>query len=197
MKKILVFFLTTFFFMACSNSDEPEIEQPLYYMVESLTFSIEEGDGLVIDKKEEPSMFFPNNTSETIDVSFKDSLVSGSEFVFLPDEHISFDLHPDYSYRTNIPDSLENGKIKYTSTSYPYTENEPIYEIKSVFSIEDVISVSPYTNLFVAREQEIKRLTLSYQLNLYNGLGEHLEIKGKWKKTSYGHSRFSAKVNPL
>ncbi|GEM_PF-3917807 len=196
MKKILLLTLCTLFLFACDNSDA-EIELPVYYWIENIEFTLEEGDGLVTDKAKLSSGIFVNDTDEYQDFIVPDTSSSSSEFVFIPETTVSFSFPPDYSYRMEIPENIENDEIVYTVSGHSYQENIPVYFEHSRSEGTQTFGIAPASKLAFEMLQDMEYLTFTYKMTLVTPEGDPLVVKGKFKRTHRLKVTSTVTVTPL
>lgn len=182
MKRLLPFVLCLFLFSACDKDDE-ELPSVPQYVLTSIEYSLEEGDGVQSELVDGMSRVIDNGTPSKMTYTISDEEDLKNESLFQSDDVNAFLLAEGDSVKVSTPSEIMNGKIFYTK-KYLYADTvqycDPDYVSKSS------ISVPGNTRLTCKWKQRWDVMTVTYVVTFKDKVtGSQKQSKGKWKGRIY------------
>lgn len=174
-----------------------------FYQIESITYSIEEGDGIVEAQAQPWGMIiqdYTNHNGETIKTKFwpfYDAYIN-YRFSVQSTESAFNNLDPNKEQNVKIPRGIENGKIVFEEEKRQYTTFPKLYDSELKEIAVETNQVNQKQNTYSA-DIFYKRLELTYKLLLTRPGSETNKVfTGKLIKTyPYGCSEIRHEISDL
>lgn len=175
MKRLLPFVLCLFLFSACDKDNE-ELPSVPQYVLTSIEYSLEEGDGVQSELVDGMSRVIDNVTSLEMMYTNSDEEDLKNESLFQSDDVNAFLLAEGDSVKVSTPSQIVNGKI-FATKKYLYADTvqycDPDY-------------VSSNTRLTYKWKQRWDVMTVTYVVTFKDKVtGSQKQSKGKWKGRIY------------
>lgn len=174
-----------------------------FYRIESITYSIEQGDGEVEAETQQWGMIvrdYTNNNGETIKTKFWPFYDAYVNYRFLSQstESIFTNLNPNEEPKVKMPRGIENGKIVFEEEIRTFTTYLKQYDSELKEVTVETYQVNQKQNTYSA-DIYYKRLQLTYELILTQPGNETKKVStGKLIKTyPYGCSEILHEISDL
>ena len=182
MKRLLPFVLCLFLFSACDKDNE-ELPSVPQYVLTSIEYSLEEGDGVQSELVDGMSRVIDNVTSLGMMYTNSDEEDLKNESLFQSDDVNAFLLAEGDSVKVSTPSQIVNGKI-FNEKKYLYADTVQYCDPDYVSTSS--ISVPSNTRLTYKWKQRWDVMTVTYVVTFEDKVtGSQKQSKGKWKGRIY------------
>lgn len=182
MKRLLPFVLCLFLFSACDKDDE-ELPSVPQYVLTSIEYSLEEGDGVQSELVDGMPRVIDNDTPSKMTYTTSDEEGLKNESLFQSDDVNAFLLAEGDSVKVPTPSEIVDGKI-FTTKGNLYTDMVQYSATDQVLASSIVISA--YCRLTYKWKQKWDVMTVTYVVTFKDKVtGSQKQSKGKWKGRIY------------
>ena len=182
MKRLLPFVLCLFLFSACDKDDE-ELPSVPQYVLTSIEYSLEEGDGVQSELVDVMPRVIDNDTPSKMTYTTSDEEGLKNESLFQSDDVNAFLLAEGDSVKVPTPSEIVDGKI-FTTKGNLYTDMVQYSATDQVLASSIVISA--YCRLTYKWKQKWDVMTVTYVVTFKDKVtGSQKQSKGKWKGRIY------------
>ena len=182
MKRLLPFVLCLFLFSACDKDNE-ELPSVPQYVLTSIEYSLEEGDGVQSELVDGMPRVIDNDTPSKMTYTTSDEEGLKNESLFQSDDVNAFLLAEGDSVKVPTPSEIVNGKI-FTTKGNLYTDMVQYSATDQVLASSIVISA--YCRLTYKWKQKWDVMTVTYVVTFKDKVtGSQKQSKGKWKGRIY------------
>ncbi|MBC8603131.1 hypothetical protein H8784_15565 [Parabacteroides acidifaciens] len=182
MKRLLPFVLCLFLFSACDKDNE-ELPSVPQYVLTSIEYSLEEGDGVQSELVDGMPRVIDNDTPSKMTYTNSDEEYLKNESLFQSDDVNAFLLAEGDSVKVPTPSEIVDGKI-FTTKGNLYTDMVQYSATGQVLASSIVISA--YCRLTYKWKQKWDVMTVTYVVTFKDKVtGSQKQSKGKWKGRIY------------
>ena len=182
MKRLLPFVLCLFLFSACDKDNE-ELPSVPQYVLTSIEYSLEEGDGVQSELVDGMSRVIDNATPSEMTYTNSDEEDLKNESLFQSDDVNAFLLAEGDSVKVTTPSQIVNGQI-FTAKESLYTDTVQYSATDHLFASSTVIPA--YCRLTYKWKQRWDVMTVTYVVTFEDKVtGSQKQSKGKWKGRIY------------
>ncbi|RHO73290.1 hypothetical protein DW083_06735 [Parabacteroides sp. AF48-14] len=171
-----------FLFSACDKDDE-ELPSVPQYVLTSIEYSLEEGDGVQSELVDGMPRVIDNDTPSKMTYTTSDEEGLKNESLFQSDDVNAFLLAEGDSVKVPTPSEIVDGKI-FTTKGNLYTDMVQYSATDQVLASSIVISA--YCRLTYKWKQKWDVMTVTYVVTFKDKVtGSQKQSKGKWKGRIY------------
>ena len=182
MKRLLPFVLCLFLFSACDKDNE-ELPSVPQYVLTSIEYSLEEGEGVQSDLVDGMTRGIDNDKPSKMTYTNSDEEYLKNESLFQSDDVNAFLLAEGDSVKVPTPSEIVDGKI-FTTKGNLYTDMVQYSATGQVLASSIVISA--YCRLTYKWKQKWDVMTVTYVVTFKDKVtGSQKQSKGKWKGRIY------------